>query len=392
MSRLRRFVAELLEREGGLVEAIDPEGLEVLSPPALQDTLGLAELSRLGFGAQLPARAERVSLESDWMERLADLVGERGRWVRRVLETSNPSPGNPERVLQHALALSNATYHLLGVREAWTRYLVSSFRYTAMSNEQRHGILRVGFNLANGATLDGMLEGLLAHVAQAEFEPGEPPTGLELPAGWDRQRRAQILRRTLPQRVKRALEPFTSSMRRRLDRDLDRLYGYHNDLRREALERMARAAGSQDPGDKQARERLRLQAVASEYQAKVNDLRDNYAVKVEVAWIQTLELVMPVRRFEVLIKRRKGERVLGLDWNPAVRRLEQAPCEYSYTWERPREVCDEALHLVHPSANGPCAHCAKAYCRGCHPLKCPRCEKQDAERGAWVGQRQLGLL
>ncbi len=95
MSRLQSFVAELLEREGALVQATDPEGMEVLSPPALQDALGLAELSRLGFGPQLPAGAERVSLESDWMERLADLVGERGRWVRRVLGMSNPSPSNP---------------------------------------------------------------------------------------------------------------------------------------------------------------------------------------------------------------------------------------------------------------------------------------------------------
>ncbi len=390
MSRLQRFVAEVLEREGALVEAIDPEGMEVLSPSALQDALGLPELSRLGFGPQLPAGAERVSLESDWMERLADLVGERGRWVRRVLGMSNPSPSNPERVLEHGLVLSNATYRLRGVRPAWTRYLIASFRYTAMSDEQRHGILRVGFNLANGAALDGMLDELLAEVGQTESGSDEPPPALELPVNWDRQRQIQVLRRTLPQRVGRELEPFTSSMRRRLDRDLDRLFEYHDDLRREALERIARAAGSNNPGDKPARERLRLQAVASEYQAKVDDLRDKYAMKVELAWIQTLELVMPVRRFEVLVKRRKGERVLSLDWNPAVRRLEQAPCEYSYTWERSREVCDEALHLVHPSANGPCAHCAKVYCRACHPLKCPRCGKRVAELGPGLGGRQLG--
>jgi hypothetical protein len=389
MSRLQSFVAELLEREGALVQATDPDGMEVLSPPALQDTLGLPELSRLGFGPQLPAGAERVSLESDWMERLADLVAERGRWVRRVLEMSNPSPGHPERVLEHGLVLSNATFRLRGVRPAWTRYLIASFRYTAMSDEQRHGILRVGFNLANGATLDGMLDELLAEVGKKQSGSDELPPGLELPANWGRQQQTQFLRRTLPQRVGRELEPFTSSMRRRLERDLDRLFEYHDDLRREALERIAKAAGSNNPGDKPARERLRLQAVAGEYQAKVNDLRDKYAMKVELSWIQTLELVMPVRRFELLVKRRKGERLLSLDWNPAVRRLEQAPCEYSYTWERPREVCDEALHLVHPSANGPCAHCAKVYCRACHPLKCPRCGKRVAELGPGLGARRL---
>ena len=52
-----------------------------------------------------------------------------------------------------------------------------------------------------------------------------------------------------------------------------------------------------------------------------------------------------------------------------------APCEYSYTWEQPREVCDERLHLVSPEANGPCPHCSKPYCRACHPNKCPKCGK-----------------
>ncbi len=73
--------------------------------------------------------------------------------------------------------------------------------------------------------------------------------------------------------------------------------------------------------------------------------------------IQTLELIMLVQRFGVLIRRRKGERLFPLDWNPLARKLEQAPCEYSYTWEHPREVCDDALHLIKPAAHGPCAHC-----------------------------------
>jgi hypothetical protein len=72
-------------------------------------------------------------------------------------------------------------------------------------------------------------------------------------------------------------------------------------------------------------------------------------------------------------RRRKGERLFALDWNPLVRRLEQAPCEYSYTWERAREVCDEALHLVSPAGHGPCAQCGRAFCRACHPVKCPKC-------------------
>jgi hypothetical protein len=54
MSRLQAFVADLCEREGALVEAIEPEGLEVLAPPSLQQALKIADFCRMGFGASLP--------------------------------------------------------------------------------------------------------------------------------------------------------------------------------------------------------------------------------------------------------------------------------------------------------------------------------------------------
>jgi hypothetical protein len=376
LNRLQQFLAELLEQHGAVVEAIEPEGLEVLSPPSLQQALHLPELVRLGFGVTLPTGAQRVSLESDWMDQLAELLGERGRWTQWLIEPENPSPGSPERILQHSLELLNATYRLQSVNPAWTRYLILRFRYTALSDEKRDGIHDLGFNLANGATLDDILAELLASVAGLRSLPALPDTIL-LPALWERQRLKQILDRTLPLRINHQLEPFLRGMHRRQERDLKRLYDYHSDLRREALERLAAIPSKGELTDKQQtdreREHRRLEAITREYQAKVEDLRQKYTMKLKVEWIQTLELIMPVQRCELLIKRRKGERRFYLDWNPLVRKLEQAPCEYSYTWERPREVCDEALHLISPAAHSPCSNCGKAYCRACHPQRCPKC-------------------
>jgi hypothetical protein len=86
--RMQGFVAALLRHEGALVEAIEPEGLEVLAPPPVQLALGVAELSRLGFGTTLPAAAQRVGMEGDWLERCARLLGPQGRWTRRVLSAA----------------------------------------------------------------------------------------------------------------------------------------------------------------------------------------------------------------------------------------------------------------------------------------------------------------
>jgi hypothetical protein len=288
--------------------------------------------------------------------------------------------------LQHGVEFRNATYRLQEVYPSWTRYLILSFRYTALSDEKRDGILNLGFNLANGATLDDMLETLWTAVLEDRkiTAEGQLPEGIQLPSMWEQDKLGAILQQALPHRVSRRLEHFLHSMYRRQERDLNRLYDYHSDLRREVLERLQLPMRGGELTAKQRaseeREQQRLQAIALEYQAKVKDLHQKYAMRVEVEWIQSLELVMPVQRFALLLKRRKGERPFTLDWNPLARRLEQPPCEYSYSWERVREVCDHALHLVSLAAHGPCPCCGKPYCRACHPLKCPKCGEETRNR------------
>lgn len=381
MNPLRDLMEELLSLEGALVERVEPDGLEVLAPEAMQKTLRMPEWFRLGFGPELPEGARRVSLESEWTEHLGDLVGQGGRWLRRVLPANLAPLGDPERTLQHGLTLLNATYRLRAVRPTWTRYLILTFEYTALSDEKRDGLVHIGVNTATGATLDEMVESLLAAAASAG--DGAVPDNV-LPAPWERRRLSEMLERALPPRVRLRLEPFLTGMARRQERDLARLFRYYSDLRDEALERLGRLPGAGERTERQAasatRERQRLEAVAREYRAKVEDLRQKYAMRVTLEWIQTQELIAPVQRLEVVLKRRKGERRVALDWSPLARRLEQAPCEHSYTWKRSRMVCDEALHLVSPAAHDPCPQCGKSYCRACQPRRCPKCGHGAIER------------
>jgi hypothetical protein len=369
MDRLQRFVADLLEYEGALVEAIAPDGLEVLAPPQLQQAMRLPESCRLGFGTVLPVGAQRVGIEADWLDRLAAAVGERGRWTRRVLYPDNPPLSGAERVLEHELQIGNAPFRLIGADPAWTRYLLLDFRFAARSDEQRDGLLRLGVNLATGALLDGVSDRLAPWLTEGGADAALPD-GVLLPPLWDRERVLSLVDGALFPRLERLLEPFVKSLRRRLLRDQERLHAYHNDLHREA---MRRKAGLPEGHDGRRREQQRVAAIEREYKAKLDDLAHKYALRVTAEWAQTLELVMPVQRLRVLVRRRKGERVIELDWNPLARRLEAPPCEFSYSIERPRLACDEALHLVSPPGLGPCPGCGKPYCRACHRPRCPKC-------------------
>ncbi|MBA3323627.1 MAG: hypothetical protein H0T45_19570 [Pyrinomonadaceae bacterium] len=379
-SSFRDFAARLLDYEGVLVERIEPEGLELLAPAPVAQVLQIPELARLGFAAELPASAERVGLESDWLERFGHLLGERGHTARVVLPVALPQLTNPERVVEHTVNLQNAVYRVGGVTPAWTRYLVMLFRVTAFSDEKRDGVIKLGFNLANGSALDAVVDGLLsAAMEMAGVKDAPVPAPSSLPPLWTPAQLKSRVARALPERIEAHLAPFLKGMQRRLDRDLQRVHDYFDDLRAEALLRLQKHLTAEKES---ARDRLRLEAIAREYEAKVADLQQKYALRVDVAWSQTLEVVMPVQRVELLIRRRKGERRITLDWNPLARKLDIPPCEYSYTQFPVRVVCDDRLHLISPKSLSPCASCDKAYCRACHPLQCPKCHRKEGSTTA----------
>jgi len=367
--RMQRFVAALLTAKGALVEAIEPEGLEVLSPGPVQGALDVAEVDRLGFGPVQPPGARRVGLEGDWLDRFGRLLGEQGRSVRRVLAPELRSLGSPERLLEHQLVLDNATYHLLEVEPAWTRYLLLDFRFSATSDEKRDGVLQSGVNLGTGALPDAVLARLLPELNAQAADPSLP-AGVVLPPIWDVGRLLGQIARALPPRLDAALAPFVKGLRRRFERDRERLYGYHNDLYREAMRRIGGLAEG-DPARR--RDEARAEAAGREYRAKLDDLSRQYAMRVDVEWVQTLELVMPVQRLAVQIRRRKAERTVHLDWNPLARLLEAPACEATGSTERPRLVCDEALHLLSPAGLASCPGCGKPFCRACHRDGCPKC-------------------
>jgi hypothetical protein len=378
MGALREFVVDLLEREGAAVEPIEPEGLEVLAPEPLRKAFGWPEFARLGFGATMPPGAMPIGLEGDWLDRFGSLLGERGRFAERQLALGNVSaPSDPERLLERALDLPNGIWRLCDTRQTWTRCLLLAFRYTAISDEKREGLVWLCLNEGTGAVLGGdilmRLRTLLA--SETEWHQPEPESRRVAGAAWDAARLAVKVKPIVDQQVRNEMASFLVSMRRRLDRDRRRIHEYHDDLRRAAqlkLAALSSATGEKAENDRK-RETMRIAAIEREYAAKLDDLRHNYALRVTVDWIQGLTLFAPVTRYDVRIKRRKGERVISIDWHPALRMMEPPSCDWGSGLGRTRLICDNQLHLTDPAGQDPCPSCSKAWCRACHPAACPRC-------------------
>ena len=382
MSDLRELLARTLAAEGALVEPIEPDGLEIMAPPHVQQALSLPEWSRVGFGPELPEQAVRVSFESDWAERLERLLGERGRLARVFLqERPYPIPQQEfEKIVRRELVLQNATFRLGQAEEATACYLLLVFQVTASSDEKREDLVYLCINESNSALADDLARPLLSYL-RALSHPGEiqqdeaDPEGA-WPAGQVRILSAGLL---IP-KIRYQFSPFLEGMERRMARDLERLHVYHSDLRREAAERLAERSRKGGSDDAQKADQMRLEAIEREYHAKVADLRRKYAMSVEVRFLQALRADMPVRRADVTVLRRKGSRQTHLDWNPLAKRLDRFPCEGCWTSPRIYCVCDERLHWICPSCLSPCPSCGKESCRACNPLKCAKCSHPWSER------------
>jgi hypothetical protein len=406
MTALRDFVADLLENEGAIVEVVEPGGLDVMAPEPLRTRFGWPDLARLGFGAGAQAGAIPIGLEDDWLDRLGALLGERGRSaVQQIALPQGAAPPNdPERLIAGALALPNAIWRLKAVELGWCNCLLLSFRYTAVSDEKRDGIVWLGFNCTTGAVLnDELVAALRRSIEPAGWQAPIPDAIGAAGAVWPAH---MIAARALPiveGLVRADLEPFLAAMQRRARRDRDRVHAYHHDLRNAAIAKLTgleRASGPGGRGKKAreeapkaleksalaiARERMRIAAIEREYAAKLDDLRHNYALAVKVEWVQSLCVIAPVYRHNLLIKRRKGERTIAMDWHVAARRMETAPCDWGESDGRIRMVCDERLHLTPAECQVPCHQCGKAFCRACHPGTCPRCRAPVSARPASRG-------
>ncbi|HEX3392056.1 MAG TPA: hypothetical protein VHS55_05805, partial [Solirubrobacteraceae bacterium] len=217
MSELHAFVADLLERRGAAVERLQPDQLEVLAPAALQRQLGWPEFAHLNFGTQRSDGTIAIGLEGDWLERFGALLADQGRWSERELRPSAPLPlpSDPERVLDRALDLPNAVWRLQGISATWTRCLMLAFRYTAVSDEKREGLISLGFNLATSAVINDILPRLRPALEQSEWHAPAAATKRVAGAGWSEATLASRLHPLLDGEVRGSVEPFLRAMRRR---------------------------------------------------------------------------------------------------------------------------------------------------------------------------------
>jgi hypothetical protein len=356
------------------VEPVEPQGLDVIAPLSLQADISVSEMFRLCFGDTVPVGAERVTIESDWIERLDRLAAKR----RATMDARFPSgdcpkwPSDLQMPVNREMRLANGTHRFLSAEKDIARYMVCTFLVTVVSDEKRESLISLCLNESNGMIADHLVQAFQGWMEQHGHAQGSFESDEVVPTAWTSAEIAEHAGMVLGTRVRKQMEPFFKAMARRLNRDQDRVHSYHVNLyaesRRVIEEKVAKGLKEEEI----ARERLRLSSVEREYKAKIADLRHKYEVTIEARPVQMIRVVAPVIRCRLSILRRKGIRPLHLDVNPFSRRIDNILCEACGGFDGVFTVCDDKLHLTCQACQTPCAECGKSWCRACSTA-CPRC-------------------
>ena len=241
----------------------------------------------------------------------------------------------------------------------------------------------MGINLSNGGLIENHLTDLLKSLSEEDHNfLLSVPNEAQLPNAWNKTELSRYLNLCPPALVRKELNFFLESMRHRLERDFKRILQYHTSMREESIKKLVQFEQmkklSERQQSEQKRSHQRLDSILREYRSKVQDIEQKYEIDIECGIEQILELVIPVHRLEFMLLRRKGTRMLSLDWNPIIRKLDQPACEYGYSQTPNRIICDDHLHITAPEGNMLCPRCGKSYCRACCPTHCPKCKEKTS--------------
>jgi hypothetical protein len=358
MNSLLEFTSSLIEESDGAVEWGDSKhSFQALLPEDVRHRLGLPESLvtisdrtgttegpdsiPIGFGTELLERAIPMALE----------IG-RTAAIRMQIPSSRKMSGlDPGR----HFSFPNATFKEKGDHESWLDYWLWSFDVAAEADERREAVQHICIS-SSGTGCPELSELILQQASDWE--------SLNIKASEFPEKKLDTLFLVACDRAFRQVDEniaeFKETVTRHHVRDIRRIETYFQDL---SNEMEAEIQKRQLKGADLEIRREKINQLAGEKSRKLAALKEKYMLRLRLRPLALLLARISVRRCDVLVKRRKGQRQLSFVYNLLSRRFDPMACEACGADTYTLGFCDDSLHLL-------CATCLAWYS---DHRKCPRC-------------------
>lgn len=374
---LPEVLADILALEGALLEGTEDGGLEFVVPPSLSKTLGIPEHGKLSFAySPFDENVINASYESEFFRSVERLFLEQGKATKAVYSSHLPNIEKVSRWASEGIALSNASFRLQKAESQRISYALIFLKYVALSDEKREGVFSLLVNEQNLST--------------SPFDTNSVPFWENLREPEEILPRSEGIPRALQAGLRAAsliareeFEPFIDSLKRRLNRDIKRVFEYYETLKAEARKTFEKKIFSaRDSHQKLSEEETKvlsekLDAIEREKKWKIQDLVSKYALNIRIDPVCLIDIETDSLGFPLEIRRRLSSRSLSLYYNPLLKRMDPLPCESCFYPRGAYYVCDERLHILCSSCFRRCQDCGREYCPVCHPAGCPKCKHRE---------------
>ncbi|KJU85960.1 hypothetical protein MBAV_001846 [Candidatus Magnetobacterium bavaricum] len=280
----------------------------------------------------------------------------------------------PEKIiatLPERITLSNAVFKLNDTQERVVSWLLLFFRYTAISDEKKEGIISLLVNETNlsvvaigrdGKDNDSGSDILRELVTRQAIQQVDNIDKMEVALVFKAANTA------LESVIRMELRDFIGSLNRRLNRNIERVVDYYETMISETQQRAIKKGNVDD-----AKTEDKIKAIKTELKWKTQDLVTSFALNIKTELLSATRIAVPAYVFNISIKRRKSVREFPLVYNQILRRLDALPCEHCFFPEKPYFVCDDRLHIVCKHCYIECTRCQRHYCSACYTDGCPKC-------------------
>lgn len=369
---LPEVLADILTIEGALLERTTDGGLEFVAPPILSKILGIPEHGKLSFTYDaFDEIAISATYESEFFRSIDKLFSGRAKMATAIYSSQLPHIEKISKWVFEKIALSNATFRFQKVETRKIAYTLIFFKYVALSDEKREGIVSLLVNKQNLSTF-----ALPVNLATFLDELKEPEEILARSEEVSKTLQAGFSAVSLM--LREEFEPFIKSLERRLNRDIKRVFEYYEILKVEiqkAFEKKERGSSEDQNGEGKKILAGKLDAIEGEKRHKIQDLVSKYALNVRIEPVSIIEIKTESLVYWMEIKRRLSSRAFPLAYNPLLKKVDSLPCESCFYPRGTYYICDEKLHILCAACFRKCPECGREYCPACHPKGCPRCKK-----------------
>ncbi len=345
---LEAFAYRFFERRGAVLEK-NENGFEALLPQSLSDALNTSEHIHINSGEHAGGQGYSVNYGSELLEKMIDAACRGLPLLAYRFEVDYLKKEGFERLVADQFKFFNAVGKIENQAETKTEYLFLTCRYTAQSDEQKHGLLNFVFNMETGAFIPGM--------AELVFAPGNIFTQLKhgFPDNKPLKGLIKNIKLNTQLTLKEELHSFYESMTRRFKRDASNLEEYYAALKKEMQKNLKRHALSQKLVQER---RQKMDLLPAELERKRSDLYKKYSIRVHVepcagVWIHTPAVQVI---YQIMVGRKRDS--ISFTYNPITRALDPLVCQGCANNTTNIFFCDH-LHLLDQSCSSKCPLCQK---------------------------------